>query len=150
MKPTPITQQQAFDAALFGIRDQQYARSRSINGGCMYRGSEGRKCGIGLALPDELCVLDGVSIDRAHTDKLSGPGNATIGTLLRDAHWGPHLSPFFEHCSLSFLTGLQQAHDSGLHSGIHTTPAGIRANFEARMARIAKEYGLTYTPPELT
>ena len=148
MTPTPITQQQAFDAALFGIRAQNYVQSLGINGGCTYRGRAGRKCGVGHALPDELCVLDGVGIDSADTGKLSGPGNATIDTLLRDTRWGPHLSPFFEHCSLPFLTDLQGAHDYGLHYAVQSAPGEAPASFERRMAAIAKQYGLTYTPPE--
>ena len=140
---SPITPQQAFDAALLGIRAQNY--KRSLNGvGCEYRGSKGLKCGIGHALPDELCVLNGVSIDKPNGC------DADIASLLRDTHWGARLSPFFSLCEPEMLVQMQEAHDSSLSPVIYTNPAEIRASFERHMASIAKDYGLTYTPPKLT
>lgn len=49
---TPLTAQQVFDAALFGIRKQEYVKSYLVGQGCAYRGQHGLKCGIGHAIPD--------------------------------------------------------------------------------------------------
>ncbi|MBA4282132.1 hypothetical protein [Ralstonia sp.] len=123
---TPLTKQQVFDNALFGVRGQDYRQS--VNGAaCAYRGRDGLKCGIGHSIPDELYVDD---LDDTK-DKMNGIEplcERSEFVWLRELLGG----------DTQFLAEVQAAHD------------GMRSpdDFEDRMQQIAAYYGLTYTPRE--
>lgn len=129
VKPiVPLTAQQVFDNALFGIRQQKYQRSERTST-CMYRADRTAKCpvrcGIGHSIPDALYdpAMEGKAIDHL---------------LTRIA--GERLVFLFEGVGDSLLADLQHAHDRELSFGAH--------RFEKAMATIAANYGLTYTAPE--
>jgi len=140
------TNQQVFDAALWGIRMQGYKRSlrsrKSYNfsGGdgthCAYRGDNGLKCGVGHAVPDELYLLgDGLTMDTVASIKGAGTETA-IGSLLDRF---PKIAEYFKGVSSSLLIDLQSAHDSDLANGPDA--------WEEQMRYLAGEYGLNYIPP---
>ena len=129
---TPLTNQQVFDNALFGIRQQNYVASGTDDSGfnCLYRGPGGLKCGIGHSIPDELYreSMEGKCIGSLTTDL---EYRAWFGVLLRDV-------------SLELATRLQDAHDSAAHLAPSTNKLDPGA-FEVRMEGIASRFDLTYT-----
>lgn len=141
---TPLTPQQVFDNALFGIRKQEYAPSRVSGGGCAYQGAQGRMCGIGHSVPtEELRRL----MDRVGTLADGSP----IEEVLRAARWVPNLhlvTVLFGQCDEAFLLQVQAAHDE---LNPHTRGVWVddpKHYFESAMRGIAASYNLTYTPPE--
>lgn len=48
----PLSKQEIYNNALFGIRGQNYARSATVGGRCVYRGDRGLKCALGHSIPD--------------------------------------------------------------------------------------------------
>ncbi len=121
-----MNNQEAYNAALFGIRAQNYKQSVG-NSGCLYRGPEGRKCGIGHSLPDDL-------VEQYMPD---GSADTAIQPVL-DTCEG--IRSFYKDCSGGLLQDLQWHHDQTLANGANA--------FEREMQRIATIYDLTYTPPK--
>lgn len=123
-----LTNQEIFDKALFGIRNQDYQMSTN-RGGCAYRGTAADgstlKCAVGHCIPDDV----------AHLWDADGY-DPSIGTIYRK--YGEHFSKFFSEDSLPLLHQLQTAHDAILSS----------ESFEIEMMDIAKVFGLVYTPVE--
>lgn len=128
MQFKPLTNQEAFDKALFGIRAQGYLQSISENDKCAYRGEDGRKCAIGHCLPDEL----------AEEIKWLDTATFSSWSSIRKA---PEFAEFssvkmLQGCNPSLLSELQNVHDS----------MQDKENFEDRMQEIAQFYDLVYTP----
>ena len=131
---TPLTPQQVFDAALFGIRKQGYVKSYLVNRGCVYRGAHGLKCGMGHAIPD------------ACYDPLFDSSNrsTSIGALLGDSRKQfDVLRRLFEGVPVYVLKDIQAAHDSMLAA---YPSENDKQGWEQRMKDIAVAYRLTYTP----
>lgn len=127
------TMQSAFDAALNGVRNQQYRKARRQSGTCVYFvpvGSlTGARCGVGHMLTEETAkaaVMGGV------TAILDGnyDGNWSTAAFKEELKGLP--KPFLAAC--------QYAHDA-------MAERGTGLEFETEMARIASEFNLTYTPP---
>jgi hypothetical protein len=131
---TPLTAQQVFDAALFGIRKQEYVQSYLGGRGCAYRGDSGLKCGIGHAIPD--ACYDPLFDDNSPS--------TSIGALLENSRQQfDVLRRLFQDVPLGMLKKLQEAHDRILSP---TSTPTDRADWEQRMYNIAARYGVTYTP----
>ena len=130
---TPLTNQQVFDNALFGVRSQGYRQSKDDRiGTCCYRSGD-LKCGIGYSIPDEMYRP---YLDDPELGVLPVTG---VQTLMEAGD--PLLAPIqalFAHNPPDFLDELQCAHDS-MRDG---------REFERLMEALAEDYGLTYTVPE--
>lgn len=137
---TQLTNQEAFDRALFGLR-KQGRPSRMKAGSCAYRGDEGRKCGVGFCIDDD-------KLARLMDDP-SGDGDTSIGWLLQGEEFR-ELNLILGNVSLELLTRIQIAHDDyfGDFEADGESPAVAMAPWEAYMSGIATEHNLTYTPPE--
>ena len=48
-----MTNQEAFDRVIIGLKTQNWERSTSEDDCCAYRGEGGRKCAVGLLIKDE-------------------------------------------------------------------------------------------------
>ncbi len=121
-----MNNQEAYDAALFGIRKQEYQRSMDGGQGCLYRGIHERKCAIGQSLPDAL-------YEQCQPDKCSDNSTTEINSVMNDH---PEIKEFYKDCSTALLGSLQEAHDMRL-------PAD--SAWEARMKELAGIYDLKYT-----
>lgn len=134
---TPLTSQQVFDNALFGIRGQQYQASVAAGGThCRYRGPLGRKCGIGHSIPDALAKQD-------HEGK-------TVRWLVLVAAdgappWRGGLGALFSNVPMELLSDVQRTHDNLAYPDESWPDLG--SQFEADMAVLARTYHLTYTAP---
>ena len=152
---TQITNQQAFDAALFGIRKQGYTRSFDdrINA-CMYRhpGDSSIRCAAGHIIPDDVYDprAENSTIRQIWSDTLcedaeldAPPRNLPITVWLRRQVAGG--------LDIMLLVDLQGAHDETLDASDTTStyPRGIDA-FEADMERIARKHNLHYTERSAT
>jgi len=152
---TQLTNQQAFDAALFGIRKQGYTRSvddRTLV--CMYRHPKDSsiRCAAGHIIPDDVYdpLVENSTIRQILGDNLceeldthAPPRNLPItGWLRRQVKGG---------LNIRLLSELQHAHDETLDASDteNRFSRGIDA-FEAEMARIAREYNLHYTEGSAT
>ena len=134
---TPLTPQQVFDAALFGIRAQKYMRSvSSVTDSCVYRGDHGRKCGIGHPIPDE--VYNPVF------DTPDGGFSSNINSLLeREGEIYEPLRVLFKGVPSELLTLVQRAHDRHLDDAGSAAGAAV---WEYHMANLAMMFQLVYTP----
>ena len=138
---TPLNNQQVFDAALFGIRRQDYEGSRSVEGGCAYRGQNSLKCGIGHAIPDAVYAR------RFDIGSHKNPTSSAILDLLEDTH--PEFDPLrelFGGCDTALLEAIQAAHDGWL-----APPRFVPSDpheWESRMREIATEFNLVFTEPD--
>ena len=131
----PLTEQQVYNNALFGMRGQNYEPSR-IGDACLYRGPRGLKCAIGHSIPDDIYCPE---MDRGvNDDELT-----TIGHFLKEFTFSS-LCELFQHASGELLTALQVTHDQ--LSPFQST-AERKDQFEARMRQIASCYRLEYSPP---
>ena len=146
---TQITNQQAFDAALFGIRAQNYARSGRMHSGdfyCLYRDSAGRRCAIGHIIPDAIYTRDIENTGVAHlcVGRLTDNTNEDDSYIQASLERAQPVFDFLEALDPHLLSALQSAHDDDLDpTGVHCDNPG---RFEGRMRDIAAAYGLTYTP----
>ena len=125
---TQLTNQQIFDKALFGIRNQGY--KKSANGEvCVYRSTQEDgstlACAVGHCIPDDVAHL----WDADDHD-------TSIGAIYH--RYGKQFSEFFSEESLPLLSELQAVHDT-------TTFPEV---FEDSMKVIALTHGLVYTPPQ--
>ena len=131
---TPLTPQQVFDAALFGIRKQEYVKSYLGGRGCAYRGQHGLKCGIGHAIPD--ACYDPLFDSSGHS--------TSIGALLDDSRERfDVLRRLFGGVPVYVLRDIQCAHDKMLAA---YPSENDKQRWEQRMKDIAVAYRLTYTP----
>jgi hypothetical protein len=120
-----MNNQQVFDNALFGIRNQGYKQSVTPDGdSCAYRGKGDLKCGVGHSIPDEL-------YKPAMECK-------TSGNLLSEH---PEIQDLFRHVDRQLLSQIQWAHDKYLEQGFEN------CRYEAEMKCIADNYTLTYIEP---
>ena len=145
MSFTPLTPQQAFDAALNGIRAQDYRPSVTKYGGCRYRGPDGLKCGVGHAIPDAM-----------YTEKFEDfPGvlhDSAIDTVLQCEH--PAFDPLralFAAVPTRLLLLLQAAHDQLLATKVSPIDGTVcqeaADGWESEMSTIAREFDLVYAVP---
>lgn len=135
---TPLTPQQVFDNALFGIRKQGYAQSIKLDGtACLYESDNGRRCVIGHSVPNAAL--------RALMDNAEFSEGSTITNILGST--AEELAParlLFSQCPLDFLERLQTIHDDlGSFARV-----GLAWGFEEEMKDLAEIFDLTYTPPE--
>lgn len=126
-----MTKQEAFNKALFGVRAQGGPAMR--NGACLYYDeATERRCGIGQ------CLTRAQAMDLQ--DELEAQGTNFTGMS----------SSFVFQCCLAaglpddqpFNRRVQAAHD-------HATLDTGAVPFEEGMRRLAEDYGLDYTPPEV-
>jgi hypothetical protein len=122
---TQLTNQEIFDKALFGIREQGYEQS-SRDYGCAYRGNGGLKCAVGHCIDDETANS---------WDSIVGHGTSIVSM---ERYRKAEYEKFFSVHQLNLLTELQRAHD-GIWS-VNGAPS-----FEREMKRIAERWNLTYT-----
>lgn len=131
----PLTEQQVYNNALFGMRGQNYEPSRSA-GACLYRGPHGLKCVIGHSISDDIYCPE---MDRGVNDD----GLTTIGHFLEEFVFS-ELCELFQHVSGGLLSLLQETHDQ---LSPHQSTAERKEQFESRMRQIASCYHLEYSPP---
>lgn len=125
-----INNQQAFDAALFGIRSQNYAKAMNEHGDCSYRGKNNTKCAIGHSLPDEL-----------YSTSIEG---GTIRIIMRE----PVFKNFYSEVSVVLLTDMQRVHDAiGGYTQRKNFNNDPKDYFEFEMKKIAISWDLQYTKP---
>jgi hypothetical protein len=118
-----MNNQQAFDNALFGIRNQGYRQSiTSDESSCAYRGNNDLKCGVGHSIPDELYK--------------KGMEGKAFNNLLSEH---PEIQDLFQNVDWQLLSKIQWAHDKYLESGFENW------QYEAEMKEIANTYKLKYT-----
>lgn len=138
----PLTNQQFFDNALFGIRAQGYVPSQiqhpvdSEKPGtkcakCAYRGIMGRKCAIGFSIPDEL-----------YSPKIDDGDGMSVDSLARNPEY-PELNNLFSKANKELLERMQCLHDHLQYLAAEERPK----TFEKGMAVLAKEFGLKYARP---
>lgn len=130
---TPLTPQQVFDNALFGVRAQGAFSKRPSTGVCAYRTplptGETLKCGIGHSIPDEL-----------YDTSMDNADDTSIAALMIEAESDGGLrvlEDLFGNCHTGLLSDLQTAHDIALHM----------RDFEQQMCEVARTHDLIYTPP---
>lgn len=133
-----MTRQQVFDAVVLGMSKQK-AIAINESGGCQYRTNDGRKCAIGILLPDELYStnIEANSVSDLITDYTSqyiynGPDIMAVGkffySLIDDATESTKANSIF-------LQQLQECHD-------HSTD-GNELFF--KLKEFALRYELDYT-----
>ena len=134
-----MTAQEIYDTVLAHLRKQGRA-SRTIAGGCRYRGPDGTACAVGCLIPDELYDhrIEGLSVveimgGETHTASPSVryKFRETLARITRRLG--------AEH--LQLLENLQRAHDQLLADG------GL-ARWEREMEDIARHFKLEYTPTD--
>lgn len=132
MNIQPLTPQQVFDNALFGIRKQGYVRSALPDGQCRLRDDSGRSCAIGKSIPDAL-----------YTPEME----IAIATAMdQPCPEFEQLLKLFADCEVNLLQLLQKAHDQYLPDGSQCFSSGGH-DYELLMQRIASQYNLVYTLP---
>lgn len=120
-----LTNQEAFDRAYVALKAQGARSMRCVNSEsnvCAYRGSEDRKCGIGLFMTD---------VDAMWADAQPAP---SYGNL---CHRDPKLEKRVG-VVLQFGIDLQNAHDKSYGAG-----AEFRAKLRANFRDLAVGYGLS-------
>jgi hypothetical protein len=134
---TILTAQQAYDKALFGIREQEYEQSASAGGTCAYRGEVGTKCAVGHCIDDETAIKwdEGVVYSSGvicyKVSDIESLYKFDKETYLK----------FFQESDIQLLQKLQ-----GVHDCIPITDRGNGQYFEAMMQEIAEDFNLVYTP----
>ena len=131
-----LTNQQAFDKALFGIRAQGYARSYINGRGCSYRGANSTKCAVGHCIPDEL-----------YTPELDSAGESTDWFSIVFRHGNHPAIWLLSDCNGNFIADMQDIHDTNLSDV--TDDNGV-SEFESSMKMLAEQYTLVYTPVNTT
>lgn len=122
--------QATFDHVLQHMRKQ---RKRSMKDDqCAYRGESGTMCAVGCLLPDYAynSIIEGLPVSRLPYYMLECIG-ATSPSHVR------------------LLGDLQQAHDgtTSYQAAMGSYYEWTMATFEKRMASVAQQWGLVYTPP---
>ena len=119
-----LTNQEIFNKALNGIRNQNYQPSMSGDA-CQYRGPNGTACAVGHCIPQEVAEK---------WDKLPDSTIHSVSTGRAEEY-----GQYFTGEQISFLIAIQSAHDSKLRSGSDF--------FETEMSNLAIRYQLEYTKP---
>lgn len=126
-----LTPQEFFNNALFGIRRQGGPSLGKES--CMYRGPNKTACAFGHNLSTH-----------QYRKNLEGK----LATTEHFPHWY-RANPLITE---DFACAVQKAHDNSAMSFV-TVPLTKRkfiSNFESKMRIVARNYGLTYTPPSET
>lgn len=110
----PKSQQEVFDLVVNHLREQG-CKSIGENGVCLYRGSNGTKCAVGVLIPDNLYILE-----------MEGKSILELKTKYY------YLRPRLYHSKL--LMELQRVHDD------YSTE-----EWEKRFEEVAKEFNLEYS-----
>jgi len=123
---TKLTNQEIFDKALFGIREQGTQASQDTSGRCLYRSGIG-SCAIGHCIDDETAK----EWDEAEGDitEISERGDGLYHQYVN----------YFNEDQLGFLLDLQKAHDEHLAQG-----KGSPHQWELQMKEIAENFNLRY------
>lgn len=125
---TKLTNQEIFNKALFGIREQNYKQSDNRDS-CAYRGNNGTKCAVGHC------------IDDATAERWDALGDSSIRSIFH--HSPEEYSKVFDNEQLPLLADLQAVHDTTLDP---LSFAFGQAEFEQEMKNIARGFNLVYTP----
>lgn len=124
---TKLTNQEIFNKALFGIRQQNYEQSDNGDS-CAYRGNNGTKCAVGHCIDDTTAE---------RWDSFDGSGISNIQLK----HFEDY-NQFFDVEQLPLLQNLQACHDNYL--GVSRWNGSLK--FEQEMKNIAQQFNLVYTP----
>lgn len=119
MTNTKMTKQEAFTKAYLGLKAQRFQKAYTGLEGCLYRGPNDTKCAFGHLIPD-----------KPYLDSFEG---STLDAFFE----GPIRELFTEDCYPSFLTDLQQCHDSAAMQD------NSRKQMKINLKRLAEEYSLT-------
>lgn len=132
---TPLTHQEMFDKALFGIRKQGYEQSLSGNKAqCAYVGPEGKHCAVGHCL------------DEKTLGKLGNTTELNTLPVIRLMTSFPDLAVLLgSQTNYQFLVDLQQCHDS-MESRAIIGKVSSPIAFEKYMYKLAKDQRLKFTP----
>lgn len=127
----PLTRQEIFDKALFGIRGQNYKKSL-IGKRCAYRGADELKCAIGHCVDDDTLAYE-----------MDASNQNLISLMLTDPNHKCYtrLTQIISPEDHKFAVSLQQIHDH-----MNRSFPDYPVVFEARMKAFAAEYELEYIP----
>lgn len=117
---TQMTPQEMFDKAYIGVV-KQGCKSTNFGGGCLYRGVNNTKCGIGFLIPDDIAR----AWDKRRNNEI---------TKIKSTKRYP--VPKFIVDNILLAGAIQRAHD-----GAHRF-SFIR-DFKKNMQRVANAYNLT-------
>lgn len=119
-----LTNQEIFDKALNGIRNQNYQPSMSGDA-CQYRGPNGTACAVGHCIPQEVAE---------EWDRMLDSTIRSVSTEKPEEY-----NQYFTKEQTSFLSDLQFIHDRKLRHGSDF--------FETEMSNLAIKYQLEYNKP---
>lgn len=130
-----MTKQEVFDIVYKGLAAQGWVRSISNDGGCAYRGNEGRKCAAGYLFSDaDLEKMEPIVIAHRYWDSCvpEAQVKADVNCKTSSGHIIQHVRhDLAEH--ITFISRLQAAHDQS------RTAEYMKRQFD----RIAVDQGLT-------
>ena len=123
----------------------EQGRPAASKDGCLYRGTDGTKCAIGIIIPDE----------EYNAYPIEG---SPVGTLIANANMWPTLVTLTEKVDVNLMAAMQAAHDG---TNGHFTPYGRvelfdttqtaayedpnwLENFKIRAKKIAEAWGLNH------
>ena len=140
-----MTNQEAFDKALAHMRAQGERSVDTSTGDCLYRSDDGLACAVGCLIPDGTWEVAVSEWERIHGDRpCSAKGlhlnSYGIAELVSD-DVGVGIKRHLSGLELPFLQRLQMLHDPGANW------RDGRFAAEGLAQRLAREYGLDYTPP---
>ena len=129
MTKKPFVKQEVFDYVLTFLR-KQGGPSMGGDGGCAYRGDEGRMCAVGCLIPDSVMDLE------YNNSPVRNPKVIRMLKLIYTDFDQP--SPIL-FSYMNFLDELQGAHDDHLGEDLDM--------FNSVMKGIAARHNLLYTEP---
>lgn len=147
--PLYHTKQEVFDLILEGVRKQG---GLSVNGTmCAYRSNEGKRCAIGLLIPDDRYVpdMEGSTYSTMWGSYYHKEGNTCDEEFVNARNYRIIRSLFGDGISDEFLCKMQKAHDHAA-SGKNGERDQSMKWFEMSMETYARQFSLTYTPPSTT
>ena len=136
---TVLTAQQAYDKALFGIREQEYEQSASAGGAggtCAYRGEAGTKCAVGYSIDDETAIKWDKGVYSSGVICYKVFDIESLYKFDKETYL-----KFFQESDVELLRKLQ-----GIHDCIPITDRGNGQYFESKMQELAEDFNLVYTP----
>ena len=119
--------QRIYEYALKHIRKQGKPAVISPGGTCVYRAEDGCVCAVGAMLTDEQIATQGIRNDQA------------VSTAREK--FSPLIGADRTGKKMDLLVALQRAHDASSRAG------DFLSVFEAKMQKVADEFGLKYGPP---